>query len=299
MNDGFARLEASVRAAARRRVPPVALARFRDGALAWTPPIAIEALRRLRREWEFVAGDWPQETGWESAGVVSSYRAALTSISAAMTPTGPLGVPLEPLPGSPPEREDPAAHNLALTFGYVLARAAGGRRALSILDWGGGLGAYQLLARALLPETELEYHCKELPAVVAAGRAAMPAVTFHTDDGCLEREYDLVVVSSSLQYERDWPALLERLARATGRFLFVARLPVTPSGRPFLIRQHPARYGYATTYTGWVLTRESLVERAVRAGLSLEREFLADPGFTVPRAPGPVESRSYLFTCAS
>ena len=127
----------------------------------------------------------------------------------------------------------------------------------------------------------------------------MPAVTFHTDDGCLEREYDLVVVSSSLQYERDWPALLERLARATGRFLFVARLPVTPSGRPFLIRQNPARYGYATTYTGWVLTREALVERAVRAGLSLEREFLADPGFTVPRAPGPVESRSYLFTCAS
>jgi hypothetical protein len=56
----------------------------------------------------------------------------------------------------------------------------------------------------------------------------------------------------------------------------------------------PQRFA-ATQYLpdGWP------VEQSTRAGLSLEREFLADPGFTVRGAPGPVESRSYLFSRSS
>jgi putative methyltransferase (TIGR04325 family) len=299
MSDRFARVEASVRAATRRRLPPAALARFKDVVFAWTPPVAIDAVRRLRGEWEYVPDGWPVEQGWDSDSVVRSYRAALASISAGITSTGPLGVPLEPHPGQPPEREDPAAHNLALTFGYVLARAASGRRKLSILDWGGGLGAYHLLARSLLPDSELDYHCREVPSIAAAGRESVQTATFHTDDRCLEREYDLVLASSSLQYERDWTSLLERLARATSRFLFLARLPVTPADRSFVVRQNPARYGYATTYAGWVFACSAVREQAARAGLVLEREFLADTGFTVRGAPGPVGSRSYLFSRSS
>lgn len=35
-----------------------------------------------------------------------------------------------------------------------------------MLDWGGGLGAYYVYSRALLPDLELDYHCRELPLLV-------------------------------------------------------------------------------------------------------------------------------------
>ena len=114
---------------------------------------------------------------------------------------------------------------------------------MSILDWGGGIGSHQLFARALLPDVELEYHCKELPAVVAAGRQAMPDVTFYEDDSCLDRQYDLVMASGSLQYERDWQLLLERLGRASRHLVFIARLPVTSAAATYAVRQRPTRYG--------------------------------------------------------
>ena len=48
-------------------------------------------------------------------------------------------------------------------FGYVLALAARTNRGLTVLDYGGNLGDYYWLAEALVPDVELDYHCKELP----------------------------------------------------------------------------------------------------------------------------------------
>ena len=90
-----------------------------------------------------------------------------------------------------------------LAFGYVLARAARGRERLSLLDWGGGPGHYAVLARALLPEVELEYHSRDLPALVALGRELLPRATpSTTTTRASSGRYDLVVASSSLQYSR-------------------------------------------------------------------------------------------------
>ena len=83
-----------------------------------------------------------------------------------------------------------------------------------MLDWGGGVGYFALLCRTILPpEVDVDFHCRDVPLVCDAGRELLPEVTFWTDDACLEREYDLVVASSSLQYAEDWRALLGRLAR--------------------------------------------------------------------------------------
>jgi hypothetical protein len=41
-------------------------------------------------------------------------------------------------------------------------------------------------------------------------------VDFREDESCLERTYDLVVASSSLQYAEDWRGLLDRIAAAAG-----------------------------------------------------------------------------------
>jgi putative methyltransferase (TIGR04325 family) len=107
---------------------------------------------------------------------------------------------------------DAGAHNMLVTFAYVLALAGRGRERLSVLDWGGGFGHYHALARSVLPGLELDWHVKETPPVAARGRELNPEVTFSEDDSALERRYDLVVASSSVQYAEAWRALLERLA---------------------------------------------------------------------------------------
>ena len=107
-----------------------------------------------------------------------------------------------------------------MTFGYVLARAAWNRKHLSMLDWGGGIGHYCLYAQALLPDLELDYHCRDLPNLVRAGRSTLPSATFYADEGeALARQYDLVVASSSLHYSPDWRLVLGRLAAATTGYL--------------------------------------------------------------------------------
>ena len=44
---------------------------------------------------------------------------------------------------------DVGAHNMLVSFAYVVALAARGRERLSVLDWGGGLGHYEALARSV------------------------------------------------------------------------------------------------------------------------------------------------------
>ena len=132
--------------------------------------------------------------------------------------------------------------NTILAFAYSLLLASRGRDTVSILDWGGGIGLYALLARALPPDVDVEFHCKELPLVCSYGREAMPEVHFHDDEACLARTYDLVLASSSMQYTEDWACLLEGLARATGGYLYLARVPVVVASPSFVALQRlPAR----------------------------------------------------------
>ena len=189
---------------------------------------------------------------------------------------------------------DPDAHNMLVTFAYVLALAARGRDALSVLDWGGGFGHYHALARSVLPELELDWHVNEQPAVAARGRELNPAVAFHDDGSPLEHRFDLVVASSSIQYAEDWRALVERLAGATDRYLYLARVPVALTAAPFVVIQRPYAHGYDTEYLGWVLNRDELLGAVP---LELAREFLLNAALWIAGAPEePIDHRSFLFT---
>ena len=83
--------------------------------------------------------------------------------------TGPLGVAHE---APVPSNEDYSAHNTLMAYAYVLALAARNTDALSMLDWGGGIGHYLAISRVLLPEVRLAYHCKEVPLLCQGGRGA-------------------------------------------------------------------------------------------------------------------------------
>ena len=182
---------------------------------------------------------------------------------------------------------------MLVTFAYVLALAADGRDRLSVLDWGGGFGHYQVLARSVLSRLTLDWHVKETPAVAARGRELNPEVTFHDDDAALDGRYDLVVASSSIQYAEDWRALLGRLARSAERYLYLARVPIALEAPSFVVIQRPYVHGYDTEYLGWVLNRGELLAAAP----PLAREFLLDARFSAAGAPEePVDHRSFLFT---
>ena len=242
-------------------------------------------------EWEYVPDGWEHEAkGWSVDSVARGYREKWADYLAAIAAPNALGVHHETATVT---TGDVGAHNMLVSFAYVVALAGQGRDRLSVLDWGGGLGHYHALARSAVPGLELEYHVKETPAVSAAGREVSPEVTFHEDEACLDRRYDLVVASSSLQYAPDWRALLGRLAGATDRSLYVARVPVALHAESFVVIQRPYVHGYDTEYLGWVLNRDDLL---AAAGLPLARELLLDARFSALGAPeDPVEHRSFLF----
>jgi putative methyltransferase (TIGR04325 family) len=249
-------------------------------------------------EWEYVPEGWAREArGWDVEEIAAVYRARWPEFLRAVDRTGPLGVAHEVPAGSPIPREDPGWHNIVVSFGYVLARAAAGRGRISLLDWGGGPGHYYILARALLPELDLDYHSRDLPRLAALGRELLPAAQFHHDDRCLDRAYDLVLASDSLQYAEDVLATLAALASATAPrgYLYVAMLPIVERAQSFVVLQRPHDYGYATDYLGWAINRGELLEAARRSGLELERELLSAGAIEAEGAPEHAVYRSFMF----
>ena len=262
-------------------------------------------------EWEYVPEGWdrardpaePAARGWDIEDVARSYREKWPQFCAAVEGPGPLGVGHEVPTAARIGRQDLIDQNAILGYAYALSRAANwvcaraqnGSRPLSVLDWGGALGHYQVLARRLLPEIELDYHCRELPAVCEAGRALLPEVSFHDHDGCLDRRYDLVVASNSLQYEQDWERRLAQLSAAADGWLFLSRVPVAFDHPGFVALQRAQAYGYATEYLGWVLNRDALLGAASAAGLELEREFVLHPPWEISAAPADVSQAGFLF----
>jgi len=246
-------------------------------------------------EWEYVPEGWDRRaTGWDAPGIEAAYRRRWPEFVAAVEGTGTLGVAHEVPDGRPVVTHDPGWHNVVMTFAYVAARASHDGR-LSLLDWGGGPGHYLVLARALLPEVALDYHSRDLPRLAALGRELLPEATFHDDDRCLDRAYDLVVASDSLQYSPDVPATLARLAAAAAPWLYVAQLPTVQASRSFVVLQRPAAYGYDTEYLGWAVNRDELLDTAASAGLALEREFLAPGAIDAAGAPEAAHLHSFLF----
>jgi putative methyltransferase (TIGR04325 family) len=176
-------------------------------------------------------------------------------------------------------------------FGYVLALTARGQQRVSVLDYGGGLGEYYWLATALVPGIDLEYHCKELPDVAAAGRGINTAVTWHADDRCLERQYDLVMFTSSVHYLPDWHDVLRRAATAAGRFLLLSDV-ATVRGVPGYVAT--SRSAGITTLQNQ-LNRDEVVAAIEGAGPRLIREIPVGPHPAIANAPEQPSRVSFLF----
>jgi putative methyltransferase (TIGR04325 family) len=288
-------------------------------AVLLLPPILTNLLRRLARspsmrpggslvaeikgamrpappEWEAVPEtDWIATDGWLHPSIVGTQVAKWSSFVEQIRRPNALGIAHEAKPGAP---VNVSSHNILMTFGYVLGRAIASRRGqpVRVLDWGGGIGHYAVLARQLYPEAKIEYTICELQPLAKAGRELVSDVVFTADgDEALKGSYDLFYASSSLQYVRDVYGLLQKITSSNSHWVMVCRMPFVDVADDFVVVQRPQRYGYDTEYTGWFLNRNKLVNFMQEHGYRLDREFLNDERPIVAAAPEQCSYRGFLF----
>ena len=271
-----------------------------------TPPILLRWRQQISRrtqlqEWEYIAQGWsylaehPEVKGWNVAEVLTTYQQKWPAFVDKVAGTNPLGITHE---SDLLSNEDLVSHNGIMTFGYILALSALQKRQISILDWGGGIGHYCLLAKALLQnqDRQLDYHCKDVPLLVEYGLKLFPDQHFYVDDSCLHQSYDLVMASTSLHYTENWQELVRNLASATKNYLYLANVPTVKQADSFVFVQRAYKYGYNTEYLGWCLNHHELIAHAEKSGLILRREFVYGHKPTIHNAPEQNEYRGYLFS---
>jgi putative methyltransferase (TIGR04325 family) len=246
-------------------------------------------------EWEYIPEGWrkedPRGQGWDHSSVARVMNQNWAEFAAVVKSVRPLGI----YPLAPNLRSE-SGHNVSMTFGYVLARAAHGKERLSILDWGGALGHYALMAQSLLPEVALDITVKELPELCRIGRAQLPTVSFETDDDkCFAGRYGLTMASSSLHYIENWRGIASRLVEASNGWIYITRLSLVQTAPSFTVVQRPYAYGYQTEYISWVLNRNEFLSHMAGTGAVLEREFIAGGDTQYVGAPEKSETVGFLF----
>lgn len=210
------------------------------------PPLVIEGMRFVRYGvrkpvLEYAPDGWKTVQtksnlrGWNAEIIADAERAKWDAFCRNLQGAGPLGFSHEHTDLT--VVRNVSFHNVHITYAYVLALAAHQKTTLSVLDWGGGLGHYYLIGKAVLPEVTLDFHCKEVPLMAEAGKRLNPDVHWYADESYLERTYDLVMINGSLQYIEDWADILRRIALAVKGYLFLTRVPVIENGPGFVAIQ--------------------------------------------------------------
>lgn len=273
-----------------------------------TPPIVLSAVRSLRMrgakpEWEYVPNGWqtadtdPAIKGWQDQTIVESYAKRWASNQAYLDPSVPFGYSIEADTDNLPITAQISFHNIIMSFAYALNLAAVGKSSLRLLDWGGGLGHYALIARALRPDLTIEYHLKELPIFEAKSRSLLPDSHFHSGDTWKHYAYDLILASGAIHYERDWQTAFAECAAviAVGGYFFLTRVPLVQRVPSFVMVQRPYAYGYNTEYLGWCLNRDEILAYANKVALKLVRELIIEQPPFIHNAPEQCSYWGFLF----
>lgn len=259
-------------------------------------PSAENIRRYLFPDMYYVPGGWRAEAliakGWKDEAVAEAQEKHWPTLVRNLQGPGPLGVAHFPWSLNGENRD---YHNMMMSYGYVLARAARKKDSLSILDWGGGAGHYYLYSKALLPEVSIDYHCFDLRSLCNLGASLLPEAQFYYDENDLQgKTFDLVVSSSSLHYFENWRETASRLASATRELLYIARLQTVLSA-PSFVAVHSINLDGYSEFLSWCLNRHEVVSCMEESGMELVREFVYAGHFTVRGAPENTEIRGFLF----
>jgi putative methyltransferase (TIGR04325 family) len=264
-------------------LPPIITQRLVNTSSAPTPRL------------EFTPAGWRtqidrnEKSGWNHKNVGHTEKAKWDQLCANLAAAGPLGFSHEH--NDLTEVRNVGFHNVHVTYAYVIALTAHHKERISVLDWGGGLGHYYQLAQATNPGVEIDFHCREVPALVEIGRELNPSVTWHADEEYLNNYFDLVMVNGSLQYVEDWQEKLRQLARVAKDYFFLTRLPVVENASSFVAIQRE----YGTEMLHQQLNQKEVLKFAETLGLKLVREFVVGDKPQIEGAPEQCELRGWLF----
>jgi len=277
-------------------------ARLKKWTRNWVAPgfigLAQRALNLVRpAPWEYVPDGWraaPSTRGWNVAGVVELQKAKWSTYAASLEGAAPLGVNHESK--GKPDTGNLRDHNTLLSYAYVLAFAAHQLQRLSLLDWGGGIGHYYPLSKAVLPGVVLDYYCHDLPLFCEAGREGLPEAHFpEKREECFSRRYDLVLASSSIWYEEEWTSLLDQLISVADPYLYITRMIFVERAASYVAIQRPSDAGYRTEYLCWILNRKEFLDHVLSRGMELLREFMICSSQHIHGAPEQGDYRGFLF----
>lgn len=263
------------------------------------PPILIKGARVIFNLFykpilEYTPDGWQTQLtndknkGWSVDSVVNNERAKWNAFRLNLEGPGPLGFSHEHTDLS--VIRNPDFHNVHISYAYVLALAAHKKDRISVLDWGGSLGHYYLIGKAVLPDVSIDYHVKEVPLMVKAGKQLNQDVHWYDDEICLKRDYDLIMINGSLLYLEDWADVLNRIARSVKEYLFLFRLPVVQHSPSFISIERL----YGSQMLHLQLNQTELMKAVKKTGLTLIREFVVGEPPYIKNAPEQCEMSGWL-----
>ena len=264
------------------------------------PPVVFKGVRFIQDRFgkpalEYAPDGWQtrldngHNQGWNVDSVIETEKAKWNAFRRNLEGPAPLGFSHEHTDMS--TIRNPNFHNVHISYAYVLALSAHKKDRISILDWGGALGHYYLIAKAVLPEVSIEYHVKEVPLMSKTGEQLNPEVHWYNDESCLERKYDLIMMNGSIGYLEDWIDLLHRVARSTKKYLFLFRLLVVQNTPSFVAIERL----YNSTMLHQQFNQVELLEAVRETGFTIVREFVVGERPFIKGAPEQCEMRGWLF----
>jgi putative methyltransferase (TIGR04325 family) len=264
------------------------------------PPVLYKGARYIQNifrqaDLEYTPDGWQtqlndgQNIGWSVDSVVTTERAKWDEFCSNLEGTGPLGFSHEHSDLS--VIRDPNFHNVHISYAYVLALTAHKKDRISVLEWGGALGHYYLVGKAVLPDVAIDYHVKEVPLMAQAGRQLNPEVHWYDDESCLERDYDLIMMTGCIPYLQDWADVLHRISCSVKKYLFLFRLPVVENSPSFIAIQRL----YDSQMLHQQLNQTEFLQAVKNTGLTLVREFVVGDRPYIKGAPEQCEIRGWLF----
>jgi putative methyltransferase (TIGR04325 family) len=254
-------------------------------------PELVERLRPVERVYYGPA--WPRhaQPSWDDASSEQVMRRNWPVVLSRIDGVEALSV----LPYRSDQADLPA-HNMLMTFLYVLGRAAHHRDRLSVLDWGGALGHFALIARRMLPEIEFDFVVKEQPVNCRLSQELNPSVPFvDSDDACFSRTYDVVVSNGALHYVEDWKPLVGRLADAAQSWLLLNALPIVRQVPGFVVVQRLRSSGFQGDFYSNAINRDEFVDEVTRRGFTLVRELMSWGPVPYKGAPEDTVGTGFLF----
>lgn len=271
---------------------------FRNFIFNWTPPAILSLVRRSLNffrpaPWEYLPQGWeaPVTTrGWNLNSIAQTQYKKWNDYAAIIKSTLPLGVNHE---DTAIDEKNIIAHNLMMTFCYVISLNSRKIEKPSFLDWGGGIGHYGLLAKEVIADTQ--YFCYDLPELCEIGRKVLPeGVFFESRTLALSQKYDLVYAGSSLWYDKDWKQTINELCAVTKQYLCVNKMIFVENVPSFVAIQRP-RGIYDTEYICWILNKSEFINHINKNGFILVRELLIDKSPFIFRAPEQGNIVGFLF----